>query len=229
VGIALLVEYFNELPREDKAASRRRVEAALEKFKKLTSGRYTEGTLQRLLESSDTRARRAAVLALGMLGTMKSNALLAGMLGDEDSGVRQLAVDALWSLWFRADTEANNQELRRLQRLNDSEKKKLALDVLIQKAPGFAEAYNQRAILHYQLGELQKSIADCEKVLKLNPHHFGAQVGMAQCYMGLGKTKAALRAFRCAMKIHPGLEGVEDQIRLLEQALDEEGKKNEDR
>jgi tetratricopeptide (TPR) repeat protein len=164
-----------------------------------------------------------------MLGSMKSNAALAGMLNDEEPIVRQLAADSLWAVWFRADSESNNQELRRLQNQADSDKKRNSLDSLIQKAPGFAEAYNQRAILHYQMGELQKSIADCEKVLKLNPFHFGAQVGMAQCFMGLGKTRAALRAYRGAMRLNPGLDGVEDAIRALEEALGEEGKKNEDR
>jgi hypothetical protein len=39
------------------------------------------------------------------------------------------------------------------------------------------------------------------------------------------RPKAALKAFREAYKIHPNLEGVEEAIRDLENALGEEGKK----
>jgi tetratricopeptide (TPR) repeat protein len=80
-------------------------------------------------------------------------------------------------------------------------------------------------VVHYRLGQYQKSIADCERTLKLNPYHFGAQSGMAQCFMKLHKPRAALRAFRNAFRINPGLEGIEDTIRALEDVLGEEGKK----
>jgi tetratricopeptide (TPR) repeat protein len=233
VAKSLLVEYYSELPAprsETAPVSRRKMQAALEKFKKHVAERYNEGTLQRLIQGGDTLSRRAAVLALGMIGCMKSNQLLAARLRDEDRTVRRLAVDALWSLWFRADNEGNNQELQRVRQLRDNDKKLAALDALIAKAPGFAEAYNQRAILNFQVGELQRAITDCEKVLKLNPCHFGAQVGMAQCYMGLNKPRAALKAFRNAYRLNPDLEGVEETIHALEEALrDEERKRKEDR
>ena len=57
--------------------------------------------------------------------------LPADFLKDEDSEVRQLAADALWGLWFRADSEENNQELQRLVRLRDREKALAGLDRLI--------------------------------------------------------------------------------------------------
>jgi len=231
VGTALLVEYYNEIPEPpstDLSGWEPRVRQALDKFKRKAAARYSEGTLQRLLQSSETRARRAAVLALGLIGTMKeSNATLAAMLHDEDRGVRQFAVDALWSLWFRADTNANNQELRRLIEVRDRRKKRAGLDALIARAPEFAEAYNQRAILHFQTDEWHKAIADCERSLKLNSQHFGAAAGMGRCYMELGKHRAALKAFRHALRINPGLDDVEEAIRALESALGEEGRRDD--
>jgi tetratricopeptide (TPR) repeat protein len=173
VGIALLVEYYNDLPEpqeNDPKGWETRLRNGLEKFKKQVETRYSEGTLHRLLHSNDGQTRRAAVLALGLTGSIKrSNAILAGMLQDSDRGVRQLASDALWALWFRADSQENNQELHRLMNLRDRRKKRSALDALIGRAPNFAEAYNQRAIVHFQNEEWQKSITDCERVLKLNP------------------------------------------------------------
>jgi tetratricopeptide (TPR) repeat protein len=231
VGNALLLDYYDELPepRVDEAkAWETRVRAALEKFRTRVGARYSEGTLHRLLQNGDDRTRRAAILALGLLGTMAaSNAPLAAMLHDEDRDARQLAADALWSLWFRADSDRNNRELQRLAHLRDVKKRRQALDALITRAPNFAEAYNQRAILHFQLEEWLECIADCERAIKLNPMHFGAAAGMARCHMELGKHRAALKAFRLALRINPGLEEVEEAIRALENALGEEGRRDD--
>jgi tetratricopeptide (TPR) repeat protein len=231
VGTALLLEYYNELPEpqdDDHKAWEKRLRVGLEDFKKKVEKRYTEGTLHRLLNSTDMRTRRAAILALGLTGTMKtSNPTVAAMLHDDDQGVRRLAADALWSMWLRANTEIHNKELHRLIELRDRRKKRAGLDALINKAPDFAEAFNQRAVLHFQLEEWQKSIADCERALKLNPYHFGAAAGMGQCYMKLGKHRAALKAFRNALRINPGMEDIEEAIRALENALGEEGRRDD--
>ncbi|HEV3084934.1 MAG TPA: HEAT repeat domain-containing protein [Gemmataceae bacterium] len=231
MGTALLVEYFDEIPEppsHDLSGWEGRVRAALEKFRHKAAGRYNEGTLQRLLHSDDAQARRASVLALGMIGTMKqSNAALADMLHDEDPGVKQFATEALWSLWFRGDTRVHCQELRRLVELRERRKKRAGLDALIAAAPNFAEAHNQRAILHFQNEEWHKAAVDCERTLKLNPYHFGAAAGLARCHMELGKHRAALKAFRHALRINPALDDVEKAIRALETALGEEGKRDD--
>jgi len=232
VGAALLVEYYQRMPhgrrtKEDAEAWRRRHEEGRQKFLQLTQARYTEGTLLRLLEGKDVRARRAALAALGKLGSMDANKPVAARLKDEDSGVRQMAADALWGLWFRADADENNLELQRLVRMRDRERALAGFDRLVEKAPRFAEAYNQRAVHLFRLKQYDRSIADCEQTLRLNPLHFGAQAGMAQCYLQLRKHRAALRGFRAALRINPNLDGVADTIRALETALGEEGRKDD--
>ena len=226
----LLVEFFNHLP--DRRASQgaeggKALQRALATFKKRVAERYTEGTLLRLLESADPRTRRAALLALALVGSMDVNAALAARLRDDDGDVCRAAVDALWSLWFRADTPAHNDELQRLSRLRDREKALAGLDALIQKAPNFAEAYNQRAIVAFRLKQFDRSIADCEKVMQLNPYHFGAQAGLAQGLLQLRRHKAALKAFRHALRLNPNMDGIAETIRALENALGEEGRKDD--
>jgi tetratricopeptide (TPR) repeat protein len=232
VGTALLVEYFNELPQlgpqDDPAEWKIRLQAANEGFKKRVQARYSEGTLLRLLESSgDTRTRRAAMLALGLLGSMNASMHLAACLHDDDPETRQIAVNALWSLWFRADTPAHNKELQRMVRMKDPEKALAGLSALIDKAPQFAEAYNQRAILLFRKKQYERSIADCVKTLHHNPFHFGAQAGMGQGLLQLRRHKAALKAFRNALKIHPYMEGIADTIRALENALGGEERRDD--
>jgi tetratricopeptide (TPR) repeat protein len=231
VSIPLLVEFYRALPqrraKETDEIWTQRWQTGLDNFRQEALARYTEGTLQRLLDYHAVEGRQAAVLALSLVGTMRSNEALASLLHDEDLTVRQMTADALWAIWFRADSPENNQELQRLIHLNPQEPDKIrtGFEALLKKAPRFAEAYNQRAVHYFRLGDYQKSIEDCEKTLKLNPFHFGAAGGLAQCYMKQNKLRSALRAFRRAVRINPNLEGMHQVIRSLERLLGEEGKK----
>ena len=229
MSIPLLVELYRQLPErsnEDSDAWLVRYHSAISTFRKKAAARYTEGTLQRLLDSEDAEVRQATVLALGLLGSMDSNSHLAACLHDGDDRVCELATSALWSVWFRGDSEDNAQELQRLVRLKDRGKALAGLDALIERAPRFAEAFNQRAILFYQMKYFEKSVADCERVLALNPYHFGAQVGLAHCLLQLGRQRAALKAFRQTRKLHPRMQGVSETIRALEEALDDGGRED---
>jgi len=207
------------------APDRSRSGTALDAFRQKVLAKYTEGTLLRLLLSGEVKERRAAAYTLGLLGTMEqANSPLAARLHDDDAEVRRLAGDALWSLWFGAEAPATCQELRRLVRLRSREQALAGLDALIGQAPLFAEAYNQRAILYFRQQQYDRSAADCEKALQLNPHHFGAQAGLGQCYLKLRKQKAALKALQAALRINPQLEGIAATVRALENALGEEGR-----
>ena len=48
---------------------------------------------------------------------------------------------------------------------------------------------------------------------------------MAQCCLQLRKNRAALKAFRAALRINPNLDGVRQAIQSLEKTLGEEGKR----
>ena len=206
-----------------------RCRGKLLKFEQKVESRYSEGTLERLLAWHQAEVRQAATLALGLVGSIKVNGVIACRLRDEDVLVRQFAADAMWSLWCRADSAENNQELQRLMRLDPHDENLneilTAYATLICRAPHFAEAYNQRAILHFRMGNLPKSIPDCEKTLRLNPYHFGAACGLAQCFMKQKKLRAALRCYRRALRINPNLENVRESIASLEKILGEEGKR----
>ncbi len=231
--LPLLLNYYQLLPEPSPKIDPQRwaqlYRSALAKFKRSASARYHEAALERLLYAPVAEVRQAAVLALGLTGTMNVNASLAARLHDEEPLVSEMAADALWSLWFRADTPQHNDELQRLMQMEltaaDAGLVLAGLNALITQAPRFAEAYNQRAIVHFRTGAYAKSIADCEKVLRLNPYHFGAASGMAQSFMKQKKLRAALRTYRRANRINPRLDGVRDVIETLEKTLGEEGKR----
>ncbi len=220
-----IVAFYRELPEpgplEDSDLWAASFRDSLKRFEGQVRTCYTEATLERLLCSPDPVCRRAAVVALGLLGTMHVNCAVAARLQDEDALVRRLASDALWAIWFRGDRPEQGEELQRIVNLSDTKQVLRALAALVRRSGDYAEAYNQRAILFYRMGEFRRAIADCETVLKLNPHHFGAAAGMAQCYLKLDKPHAALRSFRTALAINPNLDDVEAAVRALEEVLGE--------
>jgi tetratricopeptide (TPR) repeat protein len=219
-----MYEQIPELrPGDDEELWAAGVQEAMREFRSGVRDRYTEGTLARLLDSTDARTRRAAVLALGLVGTIEVNAAVAGRLHDEDPLVRRFATDSLWELWFRGGTSEQNRLLHRAARDAEPSQAKADLDSLIRQAPHYAEAYNQRAIWFFKRGEFARAAQDCEAVLRLNPFHFGAAAGLGQCYLKLGKPRAALRAFHSSIEINPDLDHLRDTIRSLEETLNSRG------
>jgi tetratricopeptide (TPR) repeat protein len=229
----LLLQYYQLLPErrfeENPTDWPRLFRKPLEKFRAAVAARYNEASLQRLLKHPMPEVRQAATLALGALGSLAVNRDLARCLKDDDLTVCQLAEDALWSVWFRGDNPEHAAELEHLVHAQVgnavNEQVEEGFNQLIAKAPLFAEAYNQRALYYYRIGNYAKAIADCERALRLNPVHFGAASGMGQCYMKQKRWRAALRAFRRALRVHPDLEGVLDMIESLRRLLGGEGKK----
>ncbi|MCS7022458.1 MAG: tetratricopeptide repeat protein [Gemmataceae bacterium] len=218
-----LYEQLPELqPGDDEELWAAGVQEAMRHFRDGIMARYTEGTLQRLLTFADVRTRRAAVLALGLVGTMTSNAAVAAALHDSDPLVRRLAADALWELWFRGGTAEQNRRLQQALQQGRGAEARRRLDALIREAPQFAEAYNQRAIWFYHNGEYARAVDDCQQVLRLNPHHYAAAAGLGQCFLKLGRPRAALHAFRTALAINPDLDYVRDVIQALEQQLEQD-------
>jgi tetratricopeptide (TPR) repeat protein len=219
----MLVDLFARLPElrpdDDEDLWAAGVQDAMRDFRAAVRERYTEGTLQRILAGAEMKARRAAALALGLVGTMDSNPVVAAALHDPDSVVQRFAADALWELWFRGGTLDQNLRLLEASRNTDAIAARADLDDLIQQAPDFAEAYNQRAIWFFKRGEFARAVEDCEAVLRLNPYHFGAAAGLGQCLAKLGKPRAAIRAFRTALEINPALEHLRDTIRALERSI----------
>jgi tetratricopeptide (TPR) repeat protein len=184
--------------------------------------RYTIGTLERLAVSSDRMSRRAAVLSLGLFSDYRSNAVLGRALHDPDRGVRMLAENGIRSVWCRSGDSAQRKSLHAVIQLNSERRCESAVrraTKLIAQAPWLAEAWNQRALAHFNLRKFAESIRDCQQALEINPYHFGAATGMAQSYLKLGNRAAALECFRRALALNPNLEGVRAQVHYLQRTL----------
>lgn len=127
-------------------------------------------------------------------------------LKNPDETVRAQATKRLWRIWFQQKGISGLQTIERSQKLLDAgeiTKAEVLLTTLISDLPDFAEAWNRRAFLYYTTSEYKKSLADCQKVIEINPVHFGALHGMGLCYAAIGEYVKAIKAFRRALEIQP--------------------------
>jgi tetratricopeptide (TPR) repeat protein len=172
----------------------------------------------------DVFRRRAAALALGFIGDFSCNDALGPLLSDRDRKLRLVSDDALRSIWSRDGSPEQRQQLDRIMRLNDcgdhEEAVKLASE-LVDSNGTFSEAYHQRSLALFHLGEIPASIEDCRRVLQLNRYHYAAMIGLGHCHLELGDLLESLHWFRSALETYPDLEPVRVQVRRLEIAIQE--------
>ncbi|MGF1672980.1 MAG: tetratricopeptide repeat protein [Rivularia sp. (in: cyanobacteria)] len=120
--------------------------------------------------------------------------------------VREEATRKLWRLWFQQKGVYGLEKIETSQKLLDAGKIAEAeemLTQLIQNQPDFAEAWNRRAFLYYTNHQYEKSLADTQVAVELNPLHFGALHGMGLCYAALGEYARAINCFQRALEIQP--------------------------
>jgi len=79
------------------------------------------------------------------------------------------------------------------------------LDGIVAEYPDYAEGWNQHATVNYMLDRLDDSLADIDKVLAIEPRHFGALSGRVLIYLKQGKHAEALKDMIAALAIHPYL------------------------
>lgn len=114
----------------------------------------------------------------------------------------------IWKLWFRYRDPAIEKLLQSAVTAKESGDMDRALELVnqvVRQAPDFAEAWNQRAIIYYNVGYFDASLRDVEETLKLEPRHFGALSGRGMCFLGLRSPDEALSAFEEALYVHPWL------------------------
>ena len=186
-----------------------------------------EQALAALAKRDDVAARRQGAEDLGETGGIGDVPVLTQALRDPDRGVRTSAERSLWRVWSRSgDPDADKVFVRGMEEMQRGDLGEAVgtFTEIIKRKPDFAEAWNKRATAYYMTGEFEKSLADCDEVMKRNPAHFGALSGYGLIYLQLGKPEDALLYFERALDVNPNLAGIEQAVQAIKQLLAQQGK-----
>jgi len=174
------------------------------------------------LQTGTPAERRATLRVLAQEADARVTPAVATLLHTDDLELVALAEATLWQVWSRSGDSAVDAlfaEGVRLMEAQDWLGAVAAFSRVIEVAPTFAEGWNKRATARYLATHYATSIADCQEVVRLNPHHFGALSGQGLCHAALGQLREAARCFRRALQVHPRLESVRQHLARTETTL----------
>lgn len=125
-----------------------------------------------------------------------------------EAEARQIEYD-IWQHWLR-DTDITSRtlvmdamEIRSTPHFDHAME---LLNTAIKRTPDYAEAWNQRAFMHFLNNDYVASLKDIEKALALEPKHFGALAGKARILMKQGRYSDMQAVLKRALEIHPWLK-----------------------
>ena len=124
----------------------------------------------------------------------------------------------IWQSWMMAGGSAATSLMRiGIGALNGGDLPAAlgVFDAIVKQNPGFAEGWNKRATVLYLMGALEASAGDCERVLQLEPRHFGALSGLGLIRMRQERVEDAITAFEKALAVHPNLDGAKTNLDAL--------------
>ena len=119
------------------------------------------------------------------------------------------ATDNMWRIFMTTPDEQTaedlNQALRAL-RAYYVENALVIINRIIERHPDYAEAWNQRAYIHFIRERYDEAVADCQQVLVLEPRHIGCLTGMARILIRRTKNYEGGRKFlEEALRLNPFL------------------------
>lgn len=146
-------------------------------------------------------------------------------LQSDSASIRTVAISALFDMWVAQEGEEAALLLHVAG--NSIEQKNIRgalnhLTRLTRTHPFFAEGWNRRATLLWQLGQVEQSLADCRKAVLIDPEHFGAWQGMGLCHVRLGDLLAAQKSFQQALRLIPHDRQTQRYLRWAEDTLKRE-------
>ncbi|WP_119301875.1 tetratricopeptide repeat protein [Dongia deserti] len=128
----------------------------------------------------------------------------------------------IWVIWSKTGDAELDQVLQigsRAMAIGDTRTALKIFDTIVRKAPNFAEGWNKRATVHYMIGDYEASLADIDRTLELEPHHFGALAGLGLINVELERDEAALDAFERVLKVTPQSESAKQNIEFVKQRI----------
>ncbi len=150
------------------------------------------------------------------------DALFERLLATSELAEARRIEASIWEIWSETGDETLDALLVRGRVAMNIRNFAAALesfDAIVESAPDFAEGWNMRATLFYNMQRYVESVRDVERTLELEPRHFGALSGMGLISMALGDEAAALDWFERTLEVNPHALGAKHTVRLLREKL----------
>jgi tetratricopeptide (TPR) repeat protein len=147
--------------------------------------------------------------------TSRLNGLLYDLCRDDPARDPAETMELIWAIWIdHKDKQAADRMAGALEAIaaGDTEVARPALDALVITYPGWAEAWNKRALIAFLEKRDDDSISDIARTLELEPRHFGAMLGFGQICLRNGYTLEAKAAFGAALRLNPHVHGLREMI-----------------
>ena len=149
----------------------------------------------------------AIVMKPGFARAEALERIFADLAVAENDSVARYKAEEMWKIFLMtpdAETAENMNRALRARGGFNFEKAIGLLNGIIERHPGYVEAWNQRATIRFLQRDFDASMADCEKVLELEPRHLGCLSGMAIIFVRHQKKYDEGRAVLSrAMNLHP--------------------------
>ena len=137
--------------------------------------------------------------------------------------VASIVEQEIWSLWSTHPTDdkltARLEEGSMFVRNQQPNRARDIFTEVIKLDENWAEAWNKRATVLYMLGEYQKSQDDIDKVLELEPRHFGALAGQGMVNIKLKNYEKAIRSYEEAQEIYPSMKTPDAMIKQMKEII----------
>jgi tetratricopeptide (TPR) repeat protein len=136
-----------------------------------------------------------------------------------------LLEEKIWSIWNEHPT--NNKLTEKLEfgtelmQYGDYNYALRVFDNIIVTDPEWSEAWNKRATLYFLMSQFKNSLDDIDKVLDIEPRHFGALSGQARIFIKLQKYEKAIKSIERALRFYPSFKSGE-MIPEIERLIREE-------
>ncbi len=144
--------------------------------------------------------------------------LLGRLRAADDPDTAKGFAEAIQRLWMQSQSETAALIMQRATLATQAHNYSLALsllDKLVALEPDWAEAWNQRATVRFLSEDPDGAMADIDRVIKLEPRHFGALMGMGVILQHAGLEKRALEAYEKALEIYPAQPDLKDTVEKL--------------
>jgi tetratricopeptide (TPR) repeat protein len=174
---------------------------------------------QSVHEASPEAVPAVARLKPAEIRSEQLDKLFARLVRSTNGAEAQRIEQSIWSLWMTSDSPTADALLAQAMKASAANETATALSILdnvIEVHPDYAEAWNKRATVYFLIGRYNDSLKDIEKVLELEPRHFGALSGRGMIKRQQGDLAAARAAFEEALSFNPHMEGVKRALEEIE-------------